>query len=191
MKEEDPPGILAREKVPYRRVRALGALLARETGLGSEGLTLVGGSALEVYTAGEYVSEDIDLVASEPSKVEAALRGWGFRRRGMYWVHEELRLFVQIVGRHDSGDPAKSQLVSTPYGSVRLGAMEDLVWRRVYEARGWNRPTALDEAALLVQRFMDRLDWDYLERRGRENGVADLIAELRRTRGTLRRRSRP
>ena len=64
--------VLARSE-PYIRDRAFGALLARETGLGEERLAVVGGSALEIYTAGDYVSEDIDIVAEDSGKVEAVV----------------------------------------------------------------------------------------------------------------------
>lgn len=46
---------------------------------------IVGGQAVEFYTAGGYATVDIDLVsASEP--LEAILPGWGFRREGRHWI---------------------------------------------------------------------------------------------------------
>ena len=177
--------MLASEVEPYKRNRAFGALLATASGLGESGLTVVGGSALEIYTAGDYVSRDIDLVAAQPKKVETVLKKWGFHKTGMYWEHPHFGSSVQIVGRYDSGSPSRSQIVATPFGKVRLASMEDIVWKRVYEARGWNRPEALDEAALLVRRYSDRLDWEYIQAKGRENGVGDLVEELRRNRGVL------
>lgn len=172
--------ILDSDAAPYLRIRAFAALLARESGLGSEGLTVVGGSALEIYTTGAYASDDIDLVVEDRGRVEKALRSWGFRKKGMYWRHPKFLALVQIVGRFDSGSRERNQVVSTNYGPVRLASIEDIIWKRVVEARAWNRPEALDEAMLAVQRYANRIDWDYVERRGRENGVADLIRDLER-----------
>ena len=103
----------------------------------------------------------------------------------MYWENPQFAKSIQIVGRFDFGSRQRNVVVSTRYGPLRLASMEDIIWKRTYEARGWNRPEALDEAALLVRRFFDRLDWEYLLREAKANGVADLIEELRETRGVL------
>jgi hypothetical protein len=163
--------VLRDETEPYLRDRAFGALLAKESGLGSRRMAIVGGSALEIYTTGDYVSQDIDVVAEDSGKVEGVLQSWGFRKKGVYWQHPDFAKSVQIVGRFDSGSRQRSVIVSTKYGTLRLASMEDIIWKRTYEARGWNRPEALDEAALLVRRYFDRLDWEYILRRANENGV--------------------
>jgi hypothetical protein len=173
------------ERAPYLRDRAFGALLAKESGLGSDRMAIVGGSALEIYTTGDYVSQDIDIIAEDFAKVEAVLEAWGFQKKGMYWESRDYAKSVQIVGRFDSGSRERNVIVSTKYGAVRLASMEDIIWKRTYESRGWNRPAALDEAALLVRRYFDRLDWEYISRKARENGVEDLVEVLRSTRGVL------
>jgi hypothetical protein len=71
---EEVEGLLLREAAPDRRLRAFAALLATESGLGTSGLTVVGDSAIEIYTNGAYVSGDIDFVVSEPGKVRQILR---------------------------------------------------------------------------------------------------------------------
>lgn len=158
-------------------------MLGEESGLGVEGLTVVGGSSLEIYTQGDYVSDDIDLVASDRGRLEDALRSWGFRQDGMYWKHPDLKPLVQIVGQYDSGSRQRSQIVSTRYGRVRLESIEDLVGKRVVEARYWRRPEALAEAMLAVRRYGSRLDWPYIGFHARRNGVEDLIDDLRRQAG--------
>lgn len=180
MSSDDFESILGTEVAPYQRVRLFAALLARQSGLGSEGLTVVGGSALEIYTLGDYASDDIDLLVEDRGSVERVLREWGFRRRGMYWRNPRFPVLVQLVGRFDSGSRERNQVVATSFGPVRLASIEDIVWKRVVEARAWNRPEALDEAMLAAQRYANRIDWRYVERKGRENGVADLIRDLER-----------
>lgn len=180
MSIDDFNGILDADVAPYQRIRSFAALLARESGLGSEGLTVVGGSALEIYTLGDYASDDIDLLVEDRGRVEGVLREWGFRRKGMYWRHPRLPVLVQLVGRFDSGSRERNQVVSTSFGPVRLASIEDILWKRVVEARARNRPQALDEAMLAAQRYADRIDWAYVGRKGQENGVADLIRDLER-----------
>ena len=191
MSVDDFRAILKSDTESHQRNRSFAALLARESRLGSEGLTVVGGSALEIYTTGDYASDDIDLVVEDRDRVENVLRSWGFRKKGMFWRHPSFPTIVQIVGRFDSGSRERSQVVSTDYGPLRLAAIEDIIWKRVVEARSWNRPEAFEEAMLAVQRYANRIDWDYIEQRGRENGVLDLIRDLHRsTEPEVRRESR-
>ncbi|MCI4319162.1 MAG: hypothetical protein L3K23_03385 [Thermoplasmata archaeon] len=155
-------------------------MLATETGLGTEGLTIVGGSALEIYTTGDYVSADVDLVAEDRGRVVHVLQLWGFASKGMYWISPDLDPSVQIVGKYDSGSRQLSQVVTTRYGRVRLAALEDIVVKRLIEARHWARPEALAEAMLAVSRSARDLDWEYLIQTASRDGVADLALDLRR-----------
>ena len=131
----------------------------------------MGGSALEVYTEGEYVSDDVDIVAENQERVIKVLRAWGFRSEGMYWVSPDFRPSVQIVGKFDSGSKTRTQVVATPYGRVRLAALEDIVVKRLIEARFWNRPGALAEAMLAVERYGQDLDWDYITQIAKKDSV--------------------
>jgi len=168
------------EREPYLQIRAFAAMLATETGLGPDGLTVVGGSALEIYTTGDYVSDDVDLIVEDRQRVAEVLRSWGFKLQGMYWTSPDFRPSVQIVGRYDSGSRRLSQVVSTRYGSVRLATIEDIVVKRLIEARHWKRPEALAEAMLAVSRYGPDLDWEYLNEMAAKDLVADLAADVRR-----------
>ena len=167
------------EPTEARKIRAFAALLGRESGLGSEGLTVVGGSALEIYTEGAYVSQDVDLIAEDRDRVEAVLRGWGFRSEGMYWTSADFPPSVQIVGRYDSGSRERNQIISTRYGRVRLASIEDIVVKRLVESSHWRKSRALAEAMLAVERLGTKMDWDYVELRAMQDGVADLLVDLR------------
>ena len=168
------------EGQPYLQLRAFAAMLATETGLGPDGLTVVGGSALEIYTTGDYVSDDVDLIVEDRERVAEVLRSWGFKSKGMYWTSPDFRPAVQIVGRYDSGSRRLSQVVSTRYGSVRLAAIEDIVIKRLIEARHWRRPEALAEAMLAVSRYGPDLDWGYIKEMAAKDLVADLADDVRR-----------
>lgn len=174
---------ISAESTEPRKIRAFAALLGRESGLGSDGLTVVGGSALEIYTDGAYISQDVDLVAENPSSVESVLSRWGFVHEGMYWSSPDFPLAVQMVGRYDSGSRQRNQLVATRYGRVRLASIEDVVVMRVIESRYWNRPKAFAEAVLGVERYGNRMDWDYVMRIAKQDRVDNLVPELRRRAG--------
>ena len=175
--------LLLSEGSPDRRLRAFAALLADESGLGTSGLTVVGGSAIEIYTNGAYVSGDIDLIVADPAKVKRVLRIWRFKDEGKLWTHPKLGLFVDLVGTENNGSNRLTRIVQTQYGSVRLGAVEDLIIKRLVEVRYWGQKPALAQAILLTRQYGADLDWDYIAFFSRDNRIDDLVLELRRRSG--------
>lgn len=170
---------------PHQRVAWFGALLAKESGLGDH-LVIVGGSAIEIYTEGEYVSHDVDVVGNKDRMVPV-LRRWGFseehgRDRRVYWFRAPLGL-VDLVGRsHKAGLPG--QVLQTQFGPVRLGALEDLVVRRLLRAGRERSSKLYDEAMILASRYASTLDWEYIESLSRYERVLPLYRQLR---GTIER----
>ena len=179
------------EATEARKVRAFAALLGRESGLGAEGMTVVGGSALEIYTGGAYVSQDVDLIAEDRSRVESVLRQWGFKALGMYWTSPDLTPSIQIVGRHDSWSRERNQIISTRFGQVRLASIEDVVVKRLIESRYWRQPQALAEAMLAVERLDPKIDWEYVEFVAKKDGVVDLASDIRRRAKASRGKKEP
>jgi len=187
---------LSRAPSEEDRLAYFGALLARESGLGSR-LILVGGSALEVYLTSEvYTSQDIDVVGAK-SVLRPILTKWGFseeqgRSHRIYWVKEGLGQ-VDLVGAKDrSGLPARPW--PTPYGDVMLGSVEYLILRRLTRSAGERSPALFRQAEALAIRYRKGLDWDYLRVMAKAENVLPLLEQLRkRTRGPLRsgRPSRP
>lgn len=180
---EEVERILLSEGAPDRRLRAFAALLATDSGLGTSGLTVVGGSAIEIYTNGAYISGDIDLVVAVPSKVRDVLRSWGFKDEGKLWTQSKLGLYVDLVGRWNSGSERLTRVVQTKYGSVRLGAVEDLIVKRLLETRYWGEKSALAQAILLTRQFGPDLDWKYIAFHSRKDGLDDLVTEMRKRSG--------
>ncbi|MBI4871624.1 MAG: hypothetical protein HY814_08650 [Candidatus Riflebacteria bacterium] len=86
---------LAAEPDPARkRLLALGVLTDRLLEDGLEPI-LVGGAALEFYTAGGYTTKDVDLALPTCPEVDAAFADLGFSKEGRYWFHEELDLLFE------------------------------------------------------------------------------------------------
>ena len=165
------------------RIASFGALLSSATGLGRR-LVVVGGSAISVYSRGEYVSEGIDVVG-DGARIARTLRRWGFHptEKGprTYWAREDLGLLVDVIDRPDYvGLNEGIRTGSTPYGPVRLAAVEDLIVRRLVFAMRERDPEFLDEAVLLWLRFAEDLDHDYLAHHVRFEGVGAAFRQLQR-----------
>lgn len=155
------------------------ALLASASKLPDPDFIVVGGSAIEVYTVGAYTSGDIDIACRHADALSRALETWGFTRQGRAWVSEELRLYVDPVRWPYTGSTEHTRVMTTPFGPVRLAAIEDLVVKRLSSAKHWGQPGDLEHARLLCARYFDILDWDYLMRFAREHQVAEMAQEMR------------
>lgn len=170
------------ETARERRIALFGALLGRATGAK---ITVVGGSAIAVYTLGKYVSHDIDITGSR-TRIVPILKRWGFRlERGgerPYWLREDMGLAVDVLKTRYSGLEGHVQTMETPQGPVRLAAPEDLILRRLMYSKHAQKE-AMAEAELLVAWFGDVLDHDYLEVVTRYERVEDRYRELLRRAG--------
>jgi len=164
------------------RVAYFGALLARESGLGSR-LILVGGSALQIYLTSEfYTSQDIDVVGPK-SSISPVLSKWGFyqekgRSSRIYWVKEGLGQ-VDLVGARDrAGLPARPW--PTPYGTVMLGPVEYLIVRRLMRSARERSPDLFRQAEALAIRYRKGLDWGYIRVMAKAENVLPLFEQLRK-----------
>jgi hypothetical protein len=180
--------ILEAEPRGPARTLAFTGLVADESGLGDR-LVVVGGSAIEILTAGAYVSDDIDLVdeGRERQRIVAILRRWGFRRSGRGWSQKGWAIYVDLPPGPYDGFIDLTTVVQTPFGPVRVAAAEDLLVGKLAMAKYWHEEVAIREAALLIARFSDLLNWPYVEKEaGREN-VAELLPVARRAAGLTER----
>jgi hypothetical protein len=136
----------------------------------------VGGSALELYTSGAYVTGDLDFVGSATPAIHAALVGAGFVRSGRHWVHEEARVFVEFP----SSDLGTQQAIEATFGrtKVRLLSPEDLVVDRLAAARFWDSPVDLQNARLLLRSLRGDLDRVRLRRNARSAQVLETLDSL-------------
>lgn len=188
MKEDEAASWVLAELEPDRRLRIFSALLAAESGLGVDGLMIVGGSAIEIYTGGAYVSGDVDYVTDSRSAVARALATWKFKDEGKWFSKKEWSLFLDVMETRVTGSRRLSRVIVTKVGPFRIAAIEDLLIKRVREAVNWqDREEAFDQAVLLA-RHADQVDWDYIEFYAKDEGWLRQLAELRRLADVRRRR---
>lgn len=86
-------------------------------------LVVVGGSAVEFYTEGGYMSGDIDfcrktLKAVPPRLIQEISEKLGGRGLGRNWL--VCGLYVDFLGLLESETVLSERIVRTPYGDVRI-----------------------------------------------------------------------
>lgn len=101
---------------------------------------VVGGSAIEFYTDGAYMSGDTDIcwagwpIPSAEQQEEIMRQIPGIESRGgKSWCYDGL--WIDLLGEVDYHSNKAFSRFDTPYGEVRLIPVEDALADRVYAAR--------------------------------------------------------
>jgi len=160
-----------------RRLVFVGLLTRGVEALGWPAPVVVGGHAVEFYTAGGYATVDIDLAgASEP--VAQILNTWGFQREGRHWYDDGLRLVVEVPGATLGPDQlAHVTRVSIGREVVHIIGLEDLIIDRLAACKHWADQDSCDWARTMTA-VAEELDLPYLRRRAVEEDVADKLDAL-------------
>lgn len=149
---------------------------------------LVGGAAVDLYSASDIVTGDFDLVTARQDMLESTLRDHGFVKpsgAGMLtrgWVHPDLGLGFEVVGStllDGRADGDRVRLIAIETGDkFAVISVEDLIAVRMGQFASGTVPEFLDQARWLFNLYQD-VDLHYTERRIREEtdgeyGVQDL-----------------
>jgi hypothetical protein len=152
-------------------------------------LVVVGGSAIEFYTEGAYMSGDVDFcrMAAEPIPPRVAqgimgeLSGSGGLRS---W--KVAGMFVDLLGQLETAPDTSPRVLSTPLGDVKVASPESLLVERVLVSV-YPQPDA--EAVVCAKKLMaaclsgsTAVDWDVVERLAADPryAVLDGLREMRR-----------
>lgn len=161
---------------PLKRQMRVAMVIASELEKRGTQVVMVGGSALEFYTVANYLTRDIDFVATRPDDIKIVMTGLGFANDGGTWyLPENPHIVVEFPKGPLDGSWTRIQRVSGSDGTgVNIISMEDILIDRASAVKYWNDP---DEWVkyIMVGNY-DRIDWEYLENRARELACDDVIA---------------
>lgn len=163
-----------------RKIWVLAQLTRRlaETGIRP---ILVGGTAVALYTAGAYVTADMDVVASDRQRVGQTLREMGFQPAGRHWVHPQWEVAIEIPDTDLAGDPERVAQIEMDDGSVVYCiGIEDLLIDRLSAAVHWRSQEDRRWANELLRLHAAQVDWQYLRERAGREGVLALLEEMER-----------
>jgi hypothetical protein len=140
---------------------------------------VVGGFAAEVYTAGQFTTGDLDIVASDREKFCEVVKWLGFRPVGRVWMSEELGIAVDLVGSDLSGSQDRTRTFEISDLKVSLIGIEDLAVKSLAATKFWGSPRELERAYALLKVHRKKVDWEYLRRRAAAEKVDDLLGQAR------------
>jgi len=136
----------------------------------SQSIYLVGGQAVETYTAGQFTTGDIDITSTDRETTEGILGRMGFKRGGMVWINEALGMAVHIVDTIPNRTE-KTRLIRVGPFTVRVVGIEDLIVDRLAAAKFWKSDRDAEQAEALFNAFVRQIDMKYLRKRAGEEKV--------------------
>ena len=144
---------------------------------------LVGGEAIDLYTAGSFASADIDLVVNNKVITEKLLNRFGFaKQENTLWFNDDLNIVVQVIPESYTGDTEKLRKFKLKEYEIRVAAPEDLIAKRLYSMKFWksNPKLEFEQSVALLALFSDSIDNQYLNRLARKDDTEDVLAEARK-----------
>lgn len=140
---------------------------------------VVGGSAVELYSFGKYLSADMDIISSASHLIGEKLERLGFVKKGKDWISEELRLFIEIPSNVLAGDISRVREVEFDEDlSVKVIGIEDLIVDRLNSCVHWKYETDCEWASYLLKKFEKDLDLRYLKERAAMEHVDEKLKAL-------------
>ena len=167
---------IKKETNELKRKLLLVGYLAEALARKEQTLFLVGGQAVEAYTAGQFTTGDIDVTTTDKALTESILGRLGFSKEGMIWLNAKLGMAVHIVGTYPSRSEKATTLDVGPY-QVRIMGIEDLIVNRLVAAKEWKSARDGEQATVLLKVFEGSIDPEYLRRRAKEESVEDLLSK--------------
>jgi len=157
-----------------RKMLLIGYLTERLEKKNPESVYIVGGQAVETYTAGQFRTGDIDIVTPDSKGAGEILKRIGFEREGIIWLNKTLGFAIHIVGLFAKNSEKARIIHAGPY-KVRIVGVEDLIVDRLAAAKFWNSQVDLEQAKALWKGFRKQIDRQYLRKRARDEKVEDVL----------------
>jgi len=140
---------------------------------------IVGGYAVEFYTAGGYNTLDIDLVFSDNKLLDKYLSMLNFKKMGRSWFNKELDILVEAPGSSLDTDEMKNlSIVSVGKYKVYIIGLEDIIIDRLNAYVYWDSKEDGYWVRELLGLFIKKINWKYLNNKLTDNRLASELKKL-------------
>jgi hypothetical protein len=176
--------IIKNTESPLKRQLLMVALITRLLEeKGKDPPVIIGGCALSYYSREVYFTSDIDLAYADREALDTVLKNIDFEKRGRYWVNDRLKMAIEVPASVLVGEGSPVEIVEVGEGlQCSIIGIEDLVVDRMNACKHWRSETDCEMVELLAKRYVNDLDWSYLEKKAAmpENDTLSEILELKK-----------
>ncbi|BCV20930.1 hypothetical protein [Moorella sp. Hama-1] len=125
---------------------------------------IVGGLAVEIYTRGQYTTQDIDLILGRRELANEIFLQLGFIKEGRHWFHPEIDIGIEIPNDVlEDADEEKIIKLHLPSGRyVYVIGIEDIILDRLRACIYWQSTSDCEWGLRMLKVHRDRLDIDYM-----------------------------
>ncbi len=148
--------------------------------LSAEGIQpiIVGGTAVEIYSSGDYQSHDVDLVVPQRERAVRELQVMGFEPMGRLFYHPHWEVVLEIPDVALAGDSGRVNTIEIDGYQVHCIGLEDLIIDRLNAAVHWGSREDRRWAETLLRAYRGELDMTYLRQRAQQEEVLTALEEL-------------
>ena len=137
-------------------------------------LVVVGGSAVEFYTAASYMTKDIDFIAKDDFQISKIMTSLGFSiGEGYTWFHPDTSVVVEFPKPPLLGDVSRLTKVKTEYGVAEIIGVEDIILDRLKGREFWQDNNELPE--MMIYSHYDSIDFAYLRKQAEFELISDVL----------------
>jgi predicted nucleotidyltransferase len=150
---------------------------------GKKAPIIIGGCALSYYSREVYFTSDIDLAYADREALNSILKSIGFEKKDRYWVHEEIKMAIEVPASNLAEEKSSLEIVEVGEGlRCTIIGIEDLIIDRLNACKHWKSEIDCEMVELLVNHYFNDLDWAYLEKKAArpENDILPELQEYRR-----------
>ncbi len=133
-------------------------------------MVLTGGACVSVYSQGEYISMDLDmihtsLIAPRRKIIREVMYGIGFAEKGRYFKHPDTHLYVEFPpGPPAVGEEPVKEIIEREEstGTLKILSPTDCVKDRLAAFYHWDDLQSLEQAILVARK--NPIDLDEIKR---------------------------
>jgi len=142
---------------------------------------IVGGQAVEFYTAGGYSTMDVDLVTPASIKeIDPIIKDLGFKKEGKYWTYEQLDFALEIPGSDLAGDYDKVNEIEIEGLKAYIIGIEDIIIDRLNRYKFWKEYADQEWIVGMIYLNYEDIDWDYLYQKSESEKTLEELKEFKK-----------
>ncbi|PTV95639.1 hypothetical protein C8C76_12819 [Halanaerobium saccharolyticum] len=142
---------------------------------------IVGGQAVEFYTAGGYSTMDVDLVTPASIKeIDPIIKDLGFKKEGKYWTYKQFDFALEIPGSDLAGDYDKVNEIEIEGLKAYIIGIEDIIIDRLNRYKFWKEYADQEWIVGMIYLNYEDIDWNYLYQKSESEKTLDELKEFKK-----------